>query len=125
MGLLDGDTVLITGAASGIGRGMAQALAREGARLVLSDINVEAGQALARELDAGFVAADLAEPSAARKLFDAAVQALGAVSIFVHCAAPKRHEGETALAVTEAQWDAMVTVGLRAGLCSVRRRART
>jgi 3-oxoacyl-[acyl-carrier protein] reductase len=115
MGLLDGDTALITGAASGIGRGMAQALAREGARLVLSDINVEAGQALARELDAGFVAADLAEPSAARTLFDAAAQALGTVSIFVHCAAPKRHESETALAVTEAQWDAMVTVGLRSG----------
>src|SRR5580692_5679050 len=115
MGLLDGDTALITGAASGIGRGMAQAVAREGARLVLSDINVEAGQALARELDAGFVAADLAEPSAARKLFDAAAQALGTVSIFVHCAAPKRHESETALAVTEAQWDAMVTVGLRSG----------
>jgi NAD(P)-dependent dehydrogenase (short-subunit alcohol dehydrogenase family) len=115
MGLLDGDTALITGAASGIGRGMAQALAREGARLVLSDINVESGQALARELDAGFVAADLAEPSAARKLFDAAVQTLGTVSIFVHCAAPKRHENETALAVTEAQWDAMVTVGLRSG----------
>ena len=115
MGLLDGDTALITGAASGIGRGMAQALAREGARLVLSDIDVESGQALARELDAGFVAADLAEPSAARKLFDDAVQALGTVSIFVHCAAPKRHESETALAVTEAQWDAMVTVGLRSG----------
>jgi 3-oxoacyl-[acyl-carrier protein] reductase len=115
MGLLDGDTALITGAASGIGRGMAQALAREGARLLLSDINVESGQALARELDAGFVAADLAEPAAARTLFDAAVQALGTVSIFVHCAAPKRHENETALAVTEAQWDAMVTVGLRSG----------
>ena len=60
-------------------------------------------------------AADLAEPSAAKKLFDAAVQALGQISIFVHCAAPKRNESETALAVTEAQWDAMLTVGLRAG----------
>ena len=115
MGLLDGDTALITGAASGIGRGMAQALAREGARLVLSDINAESGETLARELNAGFIAADLAEPSAAKKLFDATVQALGQISIFVHCAAPKRNESETALAVTEAQWDAMVTVGLRAG----------
>ena len=115
MGLLDGDTALITGAASGIGRGMAQALAREGVRLVLSDINAEAGEKLAHELGARFIAADLADPAAARKLFDAAVQALGTMSIFVHCAAPKRNESETALAVTEAQWDAMVTVGLRAG----------
>ena len=115
MALLDGDTALITGAASGIGRGMAQALAREGARLVLTDVNAESGEKLARELNSSFIAADLAEPAAPKKLFDAAVQALGTISIFVHCAAPKRNESETALAVTEAQWDAMMTVGLRAG----------
>jgi NAD(P)-dependent dehydrogenase (short-subunit alcohol dehydrogenase family) len=115
MGLLNGDTALITGAASGIGRGIAQALAQEGVRLVLSDIAAEAGGALARELDATFVAADLADPAAAAKLFAAAEKTLGSVSIFVHSAAPKRRESETALAVTEAQWDAMVTVGLRAG----------
>jgi NAD(P)-dependent dehydrogenase (short-subunit alcohol dehydrogenase family) len=115
MRLLEGDTALVTGAASGIGRGIAQALAREGVRLVLSDIAAEPGQALARELDAGFVAADLSEPAAAGKLFDAAEQALGSMSLFVHCAAPKRRESETALAVTEAQWDAMVNVGLRSG----------
>src|SRR5499427_3545540 len=104
MGLLDGDTALVTGAASGIGRAIAKALAAE-----------EAGRTLARELDGTFVPADLTEPAAARRLFDAVVDALGSVSILVHCASPRRHESETALAVTEAQWDAMVTVGLRAG----------
>ena len=115
MGLLDGDTALVTGAASGIGRGIAKALAAEGVRLVLSDIAAEAGSALARELGAAFVPADLSEPTSARALFDAAADALGSVSILVHCASPRRRESETALAVTEAQWDAMVTVGLRAG----------
>ena len=115
MGLLEGDTALITGAASGIGRGIAKALAAEGARLVLSDIAGEAGGALARELNAAFVPADLADPSAARLLFDAAVDALETVSIFVHCASPRRRESETALAVTGAEWDAMLTVGLRSG----------
>jgi 3-oxoacyl-[acyl-carrier protein] reductase len=115
MGLLEGDTALITGAASGIGRGIAKALAAEGARLVLSDIAGEAGGALARELNAAFVLADLADPSAARLLFDAAIDALGSVSIFVHCASPRRRESETALAVTGAEWDAMLTVGLRSG----------
>ena len=66
MGLLDGDTALVTGAASGIGRGIARALAAEGTRLVLSDIATEAGQALARELGATFVFADLSDPAAAR-----------------------------------------------------------
>jgi 3-oxoacyl-[acyl-carrier protein] reductase len=115
MGLLEGDTALVTGAASGIGRGIARALAAEGARLVLSDIAGESGQALARELNAPFVKADLADPSAARKLFAAAEKALGSISIFVHSAAPKRRESETALAATESEWDAMVNVGLRSG----------
>ena len=115
MGLLDGDTALVTGAASGIGRGIARALAAEGTRLVLTDVATEPGRALARELDAVFVAADLAEPSAVRPLFDAALAALGKISVFVHSASPKRSEDQTILTVTEAEWDAMLTVGLRAG----------
>ncbi len=115
MGLLDGDTALITGAASGIGRGIAKALAAEGVRLVLSDVADQSGRTLARELGAAFLPADLADPSAARRLFDAAADALGSVSIFVHSASPRRYENQTALAVTEAEWDAMVTVGLRSG----------
>jgi len=115
MGLLEGDTALVTGAASGIGRGIAKALAAEGVRLVLSDIAEESGRALARELNATFLTADLADTSAARKLFEAAEKALGSISILVHSAAPKRRESETVLAVTESEWDAMVTIGLRSG----------
>jgi NAD(P)-dependent dehydrogenase (short-subunit alcohol dehydrogenase family) len=115
MGLLDGDTALVTGAASGIGKGIARALAAEGTRLVLSDIATEAGEALAREIDATFIFADLSDPADTRRLFASAEETLGTVSIFVHSASPRRHEAETALAVTETQWDAMVTVGLRAG----------
>jgi len=115
MGLLEGDTALVTGATSGIGRGIAKALAGEGARLVVSDIAEQPGQALARELNARFLAADLVDPTTPSTLFDAAAKTLGAVSILVHCASPKRHENQTALAVTEKEWDSMVMVGLRAG----------
>jgi NAD(P)-dependent dehydrogenase (short-subunit alcohol dehydrogenase family) len=62
-----------------------------------------------------FVPADLADPAAPRRLFEAAEKAAGAISILVHSASPKRHESQTALAVTEAEWDSMITVGLRAG----------
>jgi 3-oxoacyl-[acyl-carrier protein] reductase len=115
MGLLDGDTALVTGAASGIGKGIARALAAEGTRLVLSDVATEAGEALARELGATFIFADLSDPTDTRRLFAGAEETLGTVSIFVHSASPRRHENQTVLAVTETQWDAMVTVGLRAG----------
>jgi NAD(P)-dependent dehydrogenase (short-subunit alcohol dehydrogenase family) len=115
MALLEGDTALVTGAASGIGRGIARALAEEGVRLVLSDVSAASGEALARELGATFIAADLADPGAARPLFEAALAALGKISILVHSASPKRSEDQTMMAVTAAQWDAMLTVGLRAG----------
>jgi NAD(P)-dependent dehydrogenase (short-subunit alcohol dehydrogenase family) len=115
MDLLQGDTALVTGAASGIGRGIARALAEEGARLLLSDVAEEPGQALARELGAAFIATDLSDPAAARALFTEAEQALGTVSLLVHSASPRRPEHQTMLAVTEVEWDAMLTVGLRAG----------
>jgi len=47
-------------------------------------------------LSASFIATDLADPLAARKLFDAAEKSLGSVSILVHSASPKRRESETA-----------------------------
>ena len=51
MGRLQGKVAIVTGAASGLGRADAEALVREGARVVLSDINETAGAELARELN--------------------------------------------------------------------------
>jgi NAD(P)-dependent dehydrogenase (short-subunit alcohol dehydrogenase family) len=101
MQLLAGDSALVTGAASGIGRGIARALAAEGVRLVLSDVSAEAGRALAEELGAVFIAADLSQKSAARELFEQAQAKLQNISIFVHSASPRRHETEHLTDVTE------------------------
>jgi NAD(P)-dependent dehydrogenase (short-subunit alcohol dehydrogenase family) len=51
-GRLDGKAVLITGAASGIGRATALAASREGAKLVLADVAVEGGEETAKKIDA-------------------------------------------------------------------------
>ena len=97
--LLQNDTALVTGAAGGIGRGIAEALAREGARVLGSD-----------RADC-----DLAQPGAAQGLAARAIRELGKVSVFVHAASPKRQESQTALAVTEAQWREMLEINLNAG----------
>lgn len=68
---LGGRTVLLTGAAGGLGRAMGAALASRGARLVLSGRKRGALDALAAELPGGehrVVVADLAEPGAAGRL---------------------------------------------------------
>lgn len=81
-GLVDGKATLITGAASGIGAAAAQIFAREGARLVLSDIQAELGAQVARELEAQgfvahFIAADVAREEDVQRLVAQSVELLG------------------------------------------------
>lgn len=113
--LLAGETALVTGAASGIGRGISRALRAEGATVALVDIDGVHGEAIARELGATFIAADLSQPDGARRTFDTAIQTLGRVTMLVHSASPRRLESQTVLDVTPAEWDAMVNTNLRAG----------
>jgi NAD(P)-dependent dehydrogenase (short-subunit alcohol dehydrogenase family) len=118
--LLAGDTALVTGAASGIGRGIAAAIAQEGARVVLSDNDSLRGEEAAAALrtdgaDAQFIAADLATHDGPSALFKLAVDRLGSVSILVHAASPRRFETDRALTVSDDTWDRMLSVNLRAG----------
>jgi 3-oxoacyl-[acyl-carrier protein] reductase len=118
--LLAGDTALVTGAGNGIGRAIAEALAAEGARVLLADVNTAGGEAAAAALrakgqDANFIACDLSRPDAARGLFAAATSRLGRLSILVHSASPRRQETDTALAVSAETWRQMVGVNLEAG----------
>ena len=100
MKLLEGDTALVTGAGNGIGRGMADALEAEGARVMRADVEF-----------------DLTKKEGAVRLAEEAIKRLGKVSIFVHCASPKRQESQTVLGATFEQWREMLAVNLDAAFC--------
>src|SRR5262245_11485369 len=80
-GKLQGKVAAITGAASGIGAATARRFAQEGARLVLSDVNDEAGAALAKELNAVFMRVDVTEPAQVEALMQHAVDRCGALHV--------------------------------------------
>lgn len=83
-GLVDGKTTLITGAASGIGAAAAKVFAREGARLVLSDVQTELGTQVAKELEAQgieahFISADVANENDVQRLIAESVERMGSL----------------------------------------------
>jgi len=76
---------LITGGASGLGAGTARALAKQGGRMVLADLNVAAGEALAAELGGVFVRCDVCSEADGQAAV-AAAQALGTLRGLINCA---------------------------------------
>ncbi|SEK29526.1 NAD(P)-dependent dehydrogenase, short-chain alcohol dehydrogenase family [Roseateles sp. YR242] len=76
---------IVTGGASGLGEGTARMLAREGGQVVIADLQVERGEALARELGGRFVKCDVSQEADAQAVVDAAV-AHGKLMGLVNCA---------------------------------------
>ena len=79
---------LITGAASGLGEGVARALVNQGAKVALADLNEELGQAIANELgdNALFIRTDITDESQARAAIDLVQSRWGHLNVLVNCA---------------------------------------
>jgi 3-oxoacyl-[acyl-carrier protein] reductase len=86
MGLLDGKAAIVTGSARGIGRATAELFVREGAKVLINDLDADVAEQAAGEIDGETAvhAGDLTKEGAADELVKAANEAFGAVDIVVN-----------------------------------------
>ena len=122
------EAALVTGAGSGIGRAIAQALVGEGVRTVFADISTErvadAVKSSPRPELARAWSGDLADRAACDALLADSTSALGPVTHFVHSASAPQREADHALAVSGETWRQMHAVNLEAGFHLSRELAR-
>ncbi|MGR3376304.1 SDR family NAD(P)-dependent oxidoreductase [Salipiger abyssi] len=81
-----GITAIVTGAASGLGAAVARRLTADGAKVVIFDMNAEAGEAVAAELGGGFQKVDVTDEASVAAALDAAEAAFGTARVLVNCA---------------------------------------
>jgi 3-oxoacyl-[acyl-carrier protein] reductase len=108
---LAGKSAIVTGGASGIGLACARALAGEGARVVIADLNEEAATAAAQELAAHYVAVDVSKPDQARRVVEETVARAGGLDLLVTCAGAFQSTPLDRIEVDE--WDRIQAVNLR------------
>jgi NAD(P)-dependent dehydrogenase (short-subunit alcohol dehydrogenase family) len=86
LGRLRGKSAVVTGAAKGIGRATAELFAREGARLVLADVDEDGLEELRERLgwaEAEVVVGDVSQPEEARRMVFGAVERFGRIDVLV------------------------------------------
>jgi NAD(P)-dependent dehydrogenase (short-subunit alcohol dehydrogenase family) len=116
MGSLQGKTAIVTGGASGIGRASALLLAREGAAVVVADLNEAGGQAVVDEIkDLGrkalFVRCDVSQSADCRQAVEETITAFGSLDILFNNAGIIRRAD--VLETTEAEWDQVMGVNVK------------
>lgn len=117
---LQGRRALVTGAARGIGRAIAQRLTADGARVTGIDLDETAVTATMKEIGEGVVpiAADLSDPDGAAAAIEHAIDALGGLDIVVNNAGIARDAPIGTMSI--ADWDAVLNLDLRGYFVVVR-----
>src|SRR5271169_264607 len=113
---LNGKSAIVTGSATGIGRATAMLFAKEGARVVVSDVDEGARQVVEAIKESGgeaiFLRADVSQAGDVERLVDATVGTYGRLDVLVNNAAVYRGDGSI-LTVTDDTWSQIIDVNLK------------
>lgn len=111
---LDGRIAIVTGGASGFGRGIAEAFAREGARVIVADLNGAAAAEVAQSLGNGALAveADVTRRSDVQQMVAAADEVFGGLDILVNNAG-FTHKNQSLMTVSEEEFDRIYAVNVK------------
>lgn len=120
---LDGKLAVVTGAATGIGRETALLFAREGAAVVIGDINEEGGRQTVADIEsaggrAWFVRCDVTQATDVEELMRSAAGAMGGIDIIVNNAGAQRSGRVTEF--SEEEWDLLMRVNPRSSFLGVK-----
>jgi NAD(P)-dependent dehydrogenase (short-subunit alcohol dehydrogenase family) len=109
---LDGRVAIVTGGARGIGLETAKALKENGAKIVIVDISIEAGEKAAKELDADFVRTDLTRSEEVSRLAAQVRSKFGRIDIAFNNAGISIHAPSEVC--TDEDWHKVINVNLHA-----------
>jgi NAD(P)-dependent dehydrogenase (short-subunit alcohol dehydrogenase family) len=118
MGRLDGKIALITGGASGMGRVAAGLFAKEGASVVLTDVADEAGEDVARGIEAAggqaaYIHADVASEDDARAMVEAAVERFGGLHVLYNNAGVMLPDDGSIDSTDASVWDRTLDINVK------------
>lgn len=111
---LEGKIAIVTGGASGFGRGIAERFAREGARVIVADLNGAAAAEVVQALGNGAVAveADVTRKSDVQQVIAAADEVFGGLDILVNNAG-YTHKNQSLMTVSEDEFDRIYAVNVK------------
>lgn len=114
---LEEKIAIVTGSGSGFGAGIARRYAKEGAKVVVNDLNEASGQSVAAEIreqggDALFVPADVSDSAAMKRLVAATLEHYGGLDIMVNNAGVTHRNGPM-LDVSEEMFDRVYAVNVK------------
>jgi NAD(P)-dependent dehydrogenase (short-subunit alcohol dehydrogenase family) len=120
-GLCEGRVVVVTGAARGIGRSHARAVAAEGAHVVVNDVDIEPAREVAAETGGVANSDDIADWAGAQRLIATALDAFGRLDVLVNNAGFVRDR--MLVNLSEEEWDSVIRVHLKGHFAPLRHAA--